>query len=138
MGVILVQNPTHFLFPEVMTSRFGTDRVQRFAVLASARRGIPVALGSAGPLNPWLNLMLAAAHPRNPAEAMTREEALIAYTRGAAYAEFAEAEKGTITPGKLADFAVLSQDILKISAEALPATESVLTVIDGKVVFEKQ
>ena len=47
-----------------------------------------------------------------------------------------ENEKGTIAVGKLADLAVLSQDIFRVPAEALPATTSVLTVVDGKVVYD--
>ena len=133
-GVLLVQNPTHFLFPDLMVRRFGTVR---FAALASAvRQGIPIAIGSDGPINPWLNLMIAASHPRNPSEALTREEALPAYTRGAAYAELAEREKGSIEVGKLADLAVLSQDVLTVPSDALPRTEAVLTVIGGRVVHE--
>ena len=136
-GVILVQNPTHFLFPELMTRRFGTERTRHFAALRSAlKAGIPVALGSDGPINPWLNLMIATTHPRNPSEALTREEALRAYTSGSAYAERMEHEKGTITRGKLADMAVLSQDIFTVPDDSLPATKSVLTIIGGKVVYQ--
>jgi predicted amidohydrolase YtcJ len=65
---------------------------------------------------------------------LTREQALAAYTQGSAYAEFAEKEKGTLEPGKLADLAVLSQNIFEVPAEALPATEAVLTMPGGKIV----
>jgi hypothetical protein len=98
--------------------------------------GIPVAIGSDGPLNPFLNLMFAAVAAANPAEALTREQAVTAYTRGSAYAERRENEKGTLAPGMLADLAVLSQDIFKIPVEALPRTTSVLTIVGGKVVHE--
>jgi predicted amidohydrolase YtcJ len=136
-GVVLVQNPTHFLFPELMARRFGHERTRRFAALRSAlRAGIPIALGSDGPLNPWLNLMIATTHPRNPDEALTRDEALRAYTSGSAYAEHMEHEKGTIAPGKLADIAVLSQDIFTVPTESLPATKAVLTIIGGEVVYD--
>ena len=95
-----------------------------------------MALGSDGPLNPFLNIMLAASHPGNPKEAITREQAIIAYTLTSAYAEFAEKDKGSLEPGKLADLAVLSQDIIKVSAGDLPKTESVLTMVGGKVVYD--
>ena len=49
-------------------------------------------------------------------------------------AEFAEKKRGTLEPGKLADLAVLSQNILEIPAEALPATEAVLTMVGGKII----
>jgi len=74
--------------------------------------------------------------PGNAGEALSREEAVEAYTRGSAYAELMEVEKGTITVGKLADLAVLSQDIFTVPAEQLPATTSILTVIDGVIVYD--
>jgi predicted amidohydrolase YtcJ len=79
--------------------------------------------------------MLATSHPR-PQESLTREQAVEAYTRGSAYAEFAETEKGTLAPGKLADLAILSQDIFRVPASALPQTRSVLTVVGGQVMFD--
>jgi hypothetical protein len=69
-------------------------------------------------------------------EAITREQAVIAYTRGSAYAEFTDKDKGTLEPGKLADLAVLSQDIFQIPLQDLPKTESVLTLVGGKVVYD--
>jgi predicted amidohydrolase YtcJ len=66
---------------------------------------------------------------------LTREEALIAFTRMAAYAEFAESSKGTLEPGKFADLAVLSQDIFQVALEDMPKTESVLTIVNGRVAF---
>ena len=98
--------------------------------------GIPLALGSDGPLNPGLNLMFALLHPVRPDEALSREQAVEAYTRGSAYAEFAERDKGTIEVGKLADLAVLSQDIFTVAPDALPATKSVLTLVGGKIVHD--
>jgi predicted amidohydrolase YtcJ len=72
-----------------------------------------------------------------PNEGLTREQAVIAYTRTSAYAEFAERDKGSLEPGKLADLAVLSQDIFTVPLEQLPSTESVLTMVGGAVVYEK-
>jgi hypothetical protein len=60
------------------------------------------------------------------------------YTLGSAYAEREDAEKGRLAPGKLADFAILSQDILTVPAERLPATESILTVVGGAGSFTKR
>jgi predicted amidohydrolase YtcJ len=98
--------------------------------------GIPLALGSDGPMNPYLNIMLASLHPNRPSEAITREQAVIAYTLTSAYAEFAEKEKGTLEPGKLADLAVLSQDIFTIPPPEMPKTTSVLTIVGGKIAFD--
>jgi predicted amidohydrolase YtcJ len=66
---------------------------------------------------------------------ITREEAARILTAGPAMAEWAEAEKGRIAPGMLADFAVLSQDIFTVPAAALPATRSELTVIGGRIAY---
>jgi hypothetical protein len=99
---------------------------------------IHFALGSDGPINPFLNLMFATIHPDNPREALTLEDALIAYTAGSAFAEFKEREKGMIVSNQLADLAVLSQDIFEIPREQLPATESILTFLDGQIVFDKK
>jgi hypothetical protein len=121
-----------------MQARFGsTFGFLRLRSLHEA--GVRIVLGSdalGGPeFNPYLNIMLASLHPTAPAEAISRELAVEAYTRNAAYAEFAEQDKGTLAPGKLADIAVLSQDIFTVPPEALPATQSVLTMIGGRVVY---
>jgi predicted amidohydrolase YtcJ len=77
------------------------------------KAGIPVAIGSDGPLNPYLNIMFAYTHPFRPGEAITRKQAVMAYTKTAAYAEGVE-NKGMLAPGQLADLAVLSEDIFTI------------------------
>ncbi|MBK9408455.1 MAG: amidohydrolase family protein [Gemmatimonadetes bacterium] len=79
--------------------------------------------------------MLATLHPNVPTEALTREQAVIAYTRTAAFAAFAERERGTIAPGMLADLVVLSQDLFTATPDKLPATMSVLTMLGGQVVL---
>ena len=64
---------------------------------------------------------------------MTREEALESYTINNAYAAFEEHLKGSLVPGKLADIVVLSQDILTIPEDDIPATEVVYTIVGGEV-----
>ncbi|MYH48590.1 MAG: amidohydrolase [Gammaproteobacteria bacterium] len=64
---------------------------------------------------------------------MTREEALESYTINNAYAAFEEHLKGSLTPGKLADIIVLSQDIMTIPEDDIPATEVVYTIVGGEV-----
>jgi len=64
------------------------------------------------------------------------EQAVTAYTRGSAYAEFEEFHKGTLLPGNLADLAVLSQDIFTVPPPALPATTSLLTIVGGQVIWD--
>lgn len=138
LGVVLVQNPTHFAFDTAMLrQRFGRVPADFQQSRSVVEAGIPVAIGSDGPRNPFLNLMFAVAHPTHPGESLTREQAVTAYTLGSAYAEFAERDKGTLAPGKLADLAVLSQDIFAVMPHALPATVSVLTLVGGEVVHDR-
>lgn len=135
LGMIVVQNPSHFTVVSEIYSRWGKDTKfssQRSLIDA----GVKYALGSDGPINPSLNVMFAAIHPARPTEAITREDAVRAYTSGSAYAEFAETERGMLRPGMLADLAVLSQDIFNVPPDALPATVSVLTIVGGRVVHE--
>lgn len=135
LGVIVVQNPTHLALPEMLHARFSPDN--KFSQLRSLiDGGISFALGSDGPMNPFLNIMLAAIHPARPTEAISRELAVHTYTAGSAYAEFAENEKGSITKGKLADLTVLSQDIFEISVPELPKTQSILTIVGGRIVYD--
>jgi len=135
LGVVVVQNPTHLDLPRMLgASKAPIENVQPLRTLMAA--GIPVALGSDGPMNPYLNIMLACIDPGRPSEAITREQAVIAYTRTSAYAELAEKDKGTLEPGKLADLAVLSQDIFTVPFAELPKTESVLTLVGGKMVYD--
>lgn len=138
LGVIVVENPTHFDDPPgVSLARLGPERVRQYQPVRSLiDAGIPLAFGSDGPTSPFLNLQLAITHPNNPSEAISREAAVTAYTFGSAYAEFAEHEKGRLVPGQLADLAVLSQDIFTVDVDALPATTSVLTLVDGRVVHD--
>jgi predicted amidohydrolase YtcJ len=79
---------------------------------------------------------LAWLYPGKPQEAITREQAVTAYTLTAAYAEFAEKDEGSLEPGKLADLAVLSQDIFRVPPGELPKTEAVLTLVGGKIVYD--
>ncbi len=73
-----------------------------------------------------------------PEQKITVEEALRAYTASAAFASFEENRKGTLSPGKLADFVLLSQDITTMAPEAIKGAKVVLTVVGGKVVYERK
>ncbi len=68
---------------------------------------------------------------------MTREEALRSYTYDAAYGAFEENIKGSIEPGKLADFTIFSKDIMTIPENEILSTEVMSTIVGGKVVFTK-
>jgi predicted amidohydrolase YtcJ len=137
LGIIVVQNPSHFDKNSISLLR-GNMSKTGFRFLSLLKAGIPVAIGSDGPFNPFLNIMLAVTDPPFPDEAMSREQAVIAYTLTSAYAEFQEEKKGTLTAGKLADLAVLSQDIFTVPVRQLLNTRSVLTIIDGKIAFKEE
>jgi len=71
-----------------------------------------------------------------PEQRVTVRQAIDAYTRAAAYSEFAESRLGTLESGKLADLAVLSQDVFSVPAARIGATEVLLTVVGGRIVHE--
>ena len=70
-----------------------------------------------------------------PEQKITVEDALRAYTLGAAYAEFAESEKGSLERGKLADFVLIDRDLTRIPPEAIRDARVRMTVVGGRVVF---
>lgn len=72
----------------------------------------------------------------HPEQAVTREQALKMFTTAPAYAAFEEREKGSIETGKLADFTILSADIMKIPEPEILKTTCAMTVISGEIVYE--
>ncbi len=130
MGIIVVQNPSH--------AAHGMRSAQARPLKSFLVAGIPLALGSdsGGPVNPYRDIMFAITHPDRPSEAISREQAVSAYTLTSAYAEFAEKDKGSLEPRKLADLAVLSQDIFSVPTAELPKTQTVLTLVGGKTVYD--
>ncbi len=102
---------------------------------------------TAKPVNPLENIFMAVArrYPAetvdaswHPEEGLTIEEGLQAYTINPAHAAHEEAIKGSITPGKLADLVVLSENILDESPEKLLTTKVLLTVFDGRIVYKSE
>ena len=73
----------------------------------------------------------------NPEEAISREQALKIYTINNAYASFEENIKGSIESGKVADLAVLSDDILTCPEDSIREIRSLLTIVNGQTVFDK-
>jgi len=138
MGVIVVQNPVHFSLVDIANARLHPEQLAEIDPMRSLlNRDIEVAIGSdqigfAG--NPFLDLFFAMIQPTNRSEALSMEEAVIAYTRTAAEAEFQEDWKGTLEPGMAADLVVLSQDIFSIDVQAVPGTVAELTMVDGRIV----
>ena len=73
-----------------------------------------------------------------PDQRMTREEALKSWTLDGAYAAFEEATQGSLSPGKLADFVMLSRDIMKVPPSEILKTRVTLAVVGGAVVYSEQ
>jgi len=130
--------------------RLGVDRAKgSYAFRSLLDMGAVLAFGSdwtVAPLNPLEGLKAAVTrqtldgkHPNGwlPEQKITLDEAVRAYTVGSAYAEFAEKIKGTLTVGKLADFVMLDRDIYSIPPAELDQARVVLTVMDGRIVYER-
>ncbi|HVU46469.1 MAG TPA: amidohydrolase family protein, partial [Terracidiphilus sp.] len=65
-------------------------------------------------------------------------EAVEAYTMGSAYAEFQEKEKGSVTPGKLADMVLLSDDIFQMDPAKIGDVEVEMTMVGGRIVWQRK
>ncbi len=149
LGVIASMQPTHATSDMYWAEdRVGPDRAQgAYAWRKFLDAGARLAFGSDFPVeqvNPLLGFYAAVTRqdakgwPEGgwlPEERLTREEALRAFTLDAAYAAFQENELGSLTPGKLADFAILSRDIMTIPPEEILETKVVATYLGGKKVY---
>jgi predicted amidohydrolase YtcJ len=98
--------------------------------------GAAVAFGADAPMRGFNPLDgIYAAVNASGKRGITIEEAVYAYTMGAAYAEFQEKEKGSVEVGKLADLVILSTDIFAPKADVRAATVW-MTVVNGRIVYE--
>lgn len=130
--------------------RLGKQRITEGAYMWQAllATGVPIVNGTdvpVEPIDPIANFYasvtrktLAGTPPEGyePAQRMTREQALRSYTLDAAYGAFEEHLKGSITAGKLADFTVFSQNIMTVSEPELLETRVAMTIFDGHVVYQ--
>ena len=101
--------------------------------------GVKIVLGTdaitASPLtSPFEVLAEAIERPGPDGRRLTLEQALIAYTRDAAFAEFSENVKGTLEPGKLADIVLVDRDIFRATVAELRQTRVRMTILDGRIV----
>ena len=153
LGVIASMQPIHATSDMEMVKRhWGEERGRgAYAWRSLLDAGTVLAFGSDCPvetLDPLLGIHAAATRRRadgspgpegwHPGERITVENAVRAYTLGAAYASGEEREKGSITPGKLADLVVLSQDIFAIAPMAILETEVEATILDGRFVYRHE
>ena len=150
-GIIASMQPTHQTSDRLMAvKRLGPNRLAgAYAWQSVLKSGARLAFGTDFPVelpNPFPGL--AAAISRQdmqgqppggwiPSERLTFEQALAAYTRGSAYAGFAEDRIGGLEPGKWADFIIVDRDPTKIDAQALARTEVLETWVAGKKVWAR-
>jgi predicted amidohydrolase YtcJ len=150
-GIIASMQPTHQTSDRLMAEkRLGPDRLAgAYAWQSVLKSGTKLAFGTDFPVespNPFPGL--AAAISRQdmngqppggwiPSERVTLGQALDAYTRGAAYAGFAEDKIGALEPGKWADFVIVDRDPTKVDAQALARTQVLETWVAGKKVWER-
>ena len=131
--------------------RIGSERVKTaYAFRSFLDAGVILAFGSdwfVAPMVPVAGIFAATTRRtldgKNPDgwvpdQKITFQEAVHAYTVGSAYAAKEERNVGSLVPGKLADLAVLSEDIFHIDLVAIEKTKIDLTIFDGKVVFERK
>lgn len=134
---------------------FGPERMSHFLPLRSLLdAGVVVAGGSdhmlrfdprqsINPYHPFFGIWMAITRQTvdgtvlNPEQRIDRREALRMWTLNAAYLSFEEKTKGSIEPGKFADLVVISKDFLACPVDEIKDIETLLTVVDGKVVFRR-
>jgi predicted amidohydrolase YtcJ len=130
--------------------RIGPERIKTtYAFRSLLDAGATLAFGSdwtVAPLDPIVGIDAAVtrrtidgANPDGwiPSQRITLEETLRAYTHDAAVADFAEDRTGSLAPGMMADLVVLSQDIFRVDPKALVDTRVDMTIVEGKVAWER-
>ncbi len=151
-GVIASMQPYHAIDDgRWAENRIGPERARgTYAFRSLIDAGVVLAFGSdwyVAPMEPLMGIYAAVTrrtldgkHPEGwvPEQKITVAEAVRAFTLGSAYASFDEKIKGSIEKGKLADMVVLSEDIFSIDPTAIDKVKVVLTIFDGKVVYERK
>jgi predicted amidohydrolase YtcJ len=148
LKIIASMQPSHLLTDmHWASSRLGASRAaQSYAWAEFANHGVTLAFGTdypVEPVTPFRGLYAAVTRKSEdgkqeyyPAQKLTIEQAIAAYTTGPAFAEFAEKDKGTLAPGMLADFVVLDRDLTAIPPAQILGTRVLHTVVGGKTVYE--
>jgi len=148
LGVIASMQPNHLLTDmNWAESHIGPERAKHsYAWKEFLDDGVPLAFGTdypVEPITPFRGVYCAVTRKNEagtkeyfPEQKLTIEQALAAYTTGSSYAEFAEKQKGVLSPGMLADFVVLDRDITKVDPPEILKTKVLRTVVGGKTVYE--
>lgn len=143
--IVTTQQSISYFNPKAIQKMLGKRRASNlFPNKTWLEGGVTVAGGSdfpAAPLSPMVGIYASVTRKTisgelGPEEAISRQQALELYTRNAARISFEENLKGSIEAGKLADFVVLSDDLLTVPEEDIKDIEVLRTVVEGKTVYE--
>jgi predicted amidohydrolase YtcJ len=149
LGVIASMQTSHAPFSleedMVWTKRTGPQRwPYSFAWRSLKDAGATLSLGSdwtVAPFDPMINIHVALNRRKyaefDPDQRLTLEECILGYTRDAAYTEFKEDEKGQVREGYLADLVLFSHDLFEVPPEEITTAKPILTMVDGRIVFEE-
>jgi len=151
LGILASMQPSH----AISDKRWAGDRLGEYRVLGAYAWHSMMAFGihqpfgtdwPVEPINPYLGLYAAVTRQSTegepfggwiPQERLSMAQAIYNYTAESAYATFEEKEKGQIAVGMLADFAFHSKDLFTIEPKEILNTEATMTILGGKVVYEK-
>ena len=150
-SIIASMQPTHATTDmRWAQARIGPQRVKgAYAWRRFLALGVPIASGSDFPVedpNPLWGFYAAITRQDHhgqppggwfPEQRMTRQEALESWTIRGAYAAFEEKVKGSLTPGKMADFVILSRDIMSVPPAEILKTRVLMTVVAGRIVHSE-
>jgi predicted amidohydrolase YtcJ len=150
-SIIASMQPTHATSDMPWAAaRIGPERIRgAYAWQTFRKLGVRLAFGSDFPVespNPMWGFYAAITRQDRdgnppggwfPEQRLTRAEALRAFTIDGAYAAFEEQKKGSLVPGKLADFVMLSDDIMRIPDSQVWRAHVLMTVLDGKIVYRR-
>ncbi|HTL04150.1 MAG TPA: amidohydrolase [Gemmatimonadales bacterium] len=151
LGVIASMQPSHAISDLYFApARLGLERLKgAYAWQSLLKLGVPLAGGSDAPVErgePMIEFYAAVARKDlqgrsgegwHPEEKVSRDQALKMFTLWAAFASFEEAVRGSIEVGKLADFTILDQDIMRVPELDILKTKTLYTVVGGEIVYGK-
>jgi hypothetical protein len=151
LDVIASMQPVHATSDMAMADRYWGERARlAYAWRSLLEADAKLAFGSDAPveaLDPWQGLYAAVTRQRPggtpkggwyPGQKLSLMEAMRAFTLDAAYAAGEEEIKGSLTPNKLADLVILSHDVFTMAPEALLTSPVDMTILDGKIVYERK
>jgi predicted amidohydrolase YtcJ len=147
LGLVIVTQPSFIYYSgeRYLATVAESQLPWLYRIKAPLEKGVVIAASSDAPVvpaNPLMGIYAAVARMAEsgqvllPEERITAEQALALYTVNAAYTSFEEKTKGSISPGKLADIVILSDDPTRVPSESIKDIKVEMTIIGGEVVWE--